>query len=210
MSTSLGHYPDIVTTYDSKQKAYELLGVNQCIRSHKAMVVCTRPYFAILRCSLESAGCNWQGALVFQPSGKAELRSHTIQATKDHNMDITALRGEIGWKSLEQKQLVKKKLTEHAAVRPRAALRSLLVDDDVDERLKDLALPQVQQLKKVTFASESHTRHDLGDVSAAVAKFLSVPRTEHKGFVLPFPLSDAAALCRKTCPMSLSWLRPPV
>ena len=115
----LASYNTLVASYDTKEKAYEKLGVRLRVKGCKATAIRCDPNHSFLHCKHWAAvddPCGWKAVLQkIVRTGKWELYSNGVE----HNKAETNRTGTIGVHTLEQREKMMEKLQATPIVRPR-------------------------------------------------------------------------------------------
>ena len=178
MQLPLCEYTEVEKQWQSKSAAYNELGIGRAIKGCKAKVLKSKPMLTFLVCHRCNLGCEWKGVLVSKSQDAWELR---VPSGSEHNTSITQLKGNRGFKSIEQRDLITQKLLSSVVVRPRQALNALRSDPDADDEGVDLSL--VQSLKKMTVGSKATMKQDVGDLASASKEFARRPVSDVAGYL---------------------------
>ena len=184
MQLPIAEYTEVHNHWKSKSEAYEALGINRAIQGYKATVLKHTHHSIFLICHRFNLGCGWKGALVCTSGDEWELR---IPPGSCHNADITGLKGNSGFITLEQREQAKSKLLSSVVVKPRMALCALRGDDRVDDTGVDL--PKMQQLKKQIIGCHAKMKQNVGDLAKASNPHVKVPVSDVAGYLIQRKIS---------------------
>lgn len=110
----ISEFTEVQQSYGSCKEAYSDLGVNTCVKSHRARVFKSRDGVKLLYCHLYPECC-WTAALV-QNDGGWELRSSVDPTDAQHNQQCTTLKGTKGFDTLEQRRSLVQAFAQGALV----------------------------------------------------------------------------------------------
>ena len=187
VSSQLSEFPVVSQTFGIREAGYAFLDVGQGIRGHLARVTKSTERVAYLNCKLHAAGppCNWSAALVAAPP-KWELRFPRHEELANHNKETTALVGQNGFDSLEDRRALQNMLTDRAVpLKPRTAVRAHSLGKGVEEEdgLARNFLKKTQDLKRLLLRDAVTSDAYLGDLMQATAVHCAKPCSKHKGYL---------------------------
>jgi hypothetical protein len=177
-SSTFGYYTAQLKVYTSVDDAYGQLGIGIRCTNHSARTFKSKDNLTFLRCRLSGSDppCMWHAVLEKHTDGSAVLWGNHA-AGNAHNA-ASASHGTRGFQDLSQRQAMMSELESSATITPRAALRKRRLSSAA---ARDIALPQVQRLKK-SFMMTRFSSRRMGDLEATVEKHRGVPVDKHQGY----------------------------